>query len=123
MSAFVVNKRHIDAMLTTTLGMARSDGGFRWLAPGDCEETDYQRGEVWGSTAVASVTTRTRYLTHENVNNVGRMLLFENMRSVAHRYNETLELPEYGFSLGRSLTPVELLSAINCLEYQSCEHP
>jgi len=58
------------------------------------------------------------------------VLLTENTKSVNHRYREADQPDPDGvpFSLidryiTSPLTPVELLKAITCLEYQSCEHP
>ena len=123
MSAFVVDKRHIDALLTAALELSGPEARMRYLAPGEPEDTDYERGEPWGRTAVANARARVRYLTHENLTQVGRMLLFENMRSVGHRYDESFGLPEYEYECGKILTPVQVLKALRCFEYQSCEHP
>ena len=124
MSAYVVDKRHIDALVTAALRLPHPGSQMRWLDPGAPEETDYQRGEVWGSTALASYRTRVRYMTRENATAVGRMLLFENMRSVSHRYDEPLELPDYDYTTyGLTLTPVQILMALSGFEYQACEHP
>lgn len=130
MSAYVVSKRHIDALVTAAL-TAQENGltrcGLRWYAPGQAEETDYQRGAPWGSTCVANAQTRERTATHDNADHIGRMLLFENMRSVAHRYDEPLELPVYEYTpphpFSPPLTPVEVLKALSGFTYQACEHP
>jgi hypothetical protein len=126
MSAYVMSKHHIDALVSAALageGPGYGGGALRWYAPGPAEETDYQRGAPWGSTCVANAQTRERVITLENASHVGRVLLFENMRSVAHRYDEPLELPVYEYTPGRVLTAVETLKAINGFEYQACEHP
>ena len=123
MSAFIVNIRHIDAILTAALELPPYQRPFRWLAAGDPEDTDYQPGEPWGPTAVANLTARSRTATLENASNIGRMLLFENMRSFAHRYNCKLDIPVYDYHHGPKLTPVEVLKALACYEYQTCEHP
>ena len=55
------------------------------------------------------------------------MLLRENYVSVNHRYDEnpTAMLDEpYAYSrVHKKIDPVQVLKAIECLEYQSCEHP
>ena len=55
----------------------------------------------------------------------GKVLLAENVRSVAHRYSElpeTSHATEYVFKeYSKKLTPVTLLKLCDCLEYQSCE--
>jgi hypothetical protein len=48
MSAYVVSTEHIDALLRA--GMVSRDG-LRWHAPEPREESDYERGEPWGTTA------------------------------------------------------------------------
>jgi len=139
MSAFIVSKEHIKAMLRAAMNTAHRGDSFRWLAPEVAAEGDYQQGEPWGSTAVANATRRWRDLTCETINETGRMLLTENVRSVCHRYNEPMDSSDLpgpiGFSLadatftypeiamGKVLEPVAVLKAIACYEYQSCEHP
>lgn len=132
MSAYVVSDDHIDALLRAGL-VTRS--GLRWQAPESREESDYERGEVWGATAVENAQRVRRDLTTDTCNETGRMLLMENVRSVAHRYDETIEEahPEIltaVFPASRVMgakvmhyTPVQVLKLISCYEYQSCEHP
>lgn len=137
MSAFVVSKDHIDAMVQA--GLSGSSFKLTWRHDGEHHE-----------------------LTHANADQVGAMLWAENVASVEHRYSppgreaiygegweseadfdlpgkyrvETIapgvapiEVPEwiggYTFPLGRvkQLAPVAVLKAIDCFEYQSCEHP
>lgn len=110
MSAFIVNKSHIDAMLRARLG--RAPNYLSWYHKG----THHQ-------------------LTIDNADQVGQMLLGECVRSVSYRYpNDPLtELPgrtdaewiiPYTFYLmGRRPTPVQALKLISCYKYQSCEHP
>lgn len=92
MSAFIVTKTHIDAIVTT-------------------------------------ISSQTCYSVKELVKNyqanfdlIGQILWNENYKSVNYRYNENEPNPTYFFSykfvnLGQSL------KAIDCLNYQSCEHP
>ncbi len=66
----------------------------------------------------------------ERASEVGFMLLAENLRSVLYRYggDETMR-PEWAREPytwrdpGYRLTVAEALKALDCLEYQSCEHP
>ena len=54
---------------------------------------------------------------------VGAMLLAENRASVNDRYDEDeIEQPYEFDRFGHSMRPVEVLKAIGCYEYQSCEH-
>jgi len=140
MSAFIVSQEHIEALLRAAIAYGGHRDSFRWLTPEEPTDTDYQRGEAWGATAVANATRRWRELTCDTINEVGRMLLTENVRSVCYRYNEPMDsanLPgPVGFSLAEAtfgyfhvveythlLTPVATLKALACYEYQSCEHP
>lgn len=125
MSAFVVNCRHIDALLTAALSGRPHGGTMTWLV-GECEPTDFERGQVWGSTALENCNIRRRELTHENATYVGRMLLFENRRSVAHRYDSDFEIEADPYEYRRyqaPFGPVDVLKALDCFEYQACEHP
>ena len=135
MSAFVVSKEHIDAMLSCR---THSTFGISWM-----HEGEYHRLEEGADT----------------LDRVGRMLWAENVASVEHRYSppgreaiygegfesgpdfnlpgkytveqipgseDTIELPEwlteYSYSRTRLPSPVEGLSITACFEYQSCEH-
>ena len=56
---------------------------------------------------------------------VAAELFEENCRSVDHRYAE-VNARDYRYTAragARELSPVQVLKACNCLEYQSCEHP
>lgn len=128
MSAFVVAKEHIDALVVLALQgpgdrapgyPGDSWGAFHWY------EGDFEAGEVEG-----------RVVRLENRDEIGAMLLNECIASVGCRYPDTLwpELPgpvpnpspfEYRCELRqpRRPTAVEGLKLIDCYEYQSCEHP
>lgn len=110
MSAFVVNKTHINAMLHA--GLAVSYRPLTWYYGGTHHE-----------------------LNDLTINAVGQMLLDECVKSVCYRYDdsEMTNLPgridaewllpfEYHFTYKRP-TPVEALKLIDCYAYQSCEHP
>lgn len=119
MSAFVVSKSHIDALIQVALGTPG-----RWV--------------TWrGTSGYVFNANRTHcQLDHTCLESVGSMLFAENYRSVEYRYpNETREtlgsdcLPEeYGGLPGPAyrrptLSPVAALKALSCYEYQSCECP
>lgn len=65
------------------------------------------------------------YMTRENAQNVFEILKRENVRSVNHRYQE--QTPATRDHVGRFVwrsqvfDPVQVMKAVNCLEYQSCE--
>lgn len=107
MSAFIVSHDHIDALMTYAA---------------------FSRISYWNPEA----RDRT-VVTNINAEEVGRILLHENERSVRHRYSDfgPDDLPgtigedaaSYHFRLfQRSLTAIQAIKAVNCLEYQSCEH-
>jgi hypothetical protein len=112
-SAFVLGKVHIDAMLTAALDAGR--GGLYWYT------------ESGGG----------KHVTVENVDELGSMLVRENVASVIHRYDDTAlhELPGmrqeilatartsiYRFERTQGFGTGQMMAAITCYEYQSCEH-
>jgi hypothetical protein len=67
-----------------------------------------------------------QYITSENAQHVFECLKRENLVSVNYRYRETS--PELSQNLGlRCYVPhvdaVQVLKALACYEYQTCEHP
>lgn len=119
MSAFMVDKAHIDTLITAALD-ARCGRDFTWYV-----------GEGWSATA--------RQLDFTNADEIGGMLWAENLASIHGRYPDTLEggpvpgpvdfEPEHTLTytwqrVGTpgALPPVVVLKAIQCYEYQSCEH-
>lgn len=124
MSAWIVSKRHIDYMLTA--GLARDvHGQMSWCVPAEAPAEAYQRGSPWGPEAIPHYTSIRRELNYETAGRVGVMLWAENYKSVGHRYDEgdtETEMYEYTPYPG-PIKPVQILKAISCYEYQSCEHP
>lgn len=56
--------------------------------------------------------------------NIGQMLWTENYASVNYRYQEDESAPAYTPTLtDEPLSPIAVLKALDCYEYQSCEHP
>lgn len=111
MSAFIVGKEHINAILLAGLSVRCKP--FTW----------YYNEEK-------------RQLTSDNADEIGQMLLDENAASVAHRYpNDSLsQLPgkinsewllpfTYHPIVNKMPTTIEAIKLIICLAYQSCEHP
>jgi hypothetical protein len=98
MSAYVVDRAHIHALVTASL--IRGIGGINPHFP---DGLDFH-----GDAAAA-----------------GQMLWNENFRSVAYRYSKgETTAPEYHFTPRRfPLSPVDVLQAIRGLRYQSCECP
>lgn len=127
MSAFVVDKTHIDVLVFAGLSGPRHYGPLRWQWPALTEEDErdaYEAGQPWGPRAIELAQERDRRLTDETAGRVGAMLWAENVRSVNHRYaeDEWEEVYEYRGLMGQ-VDPIIVLNAINCYEYQSCEHP
>ncbi len=121
MSAFIVGKPHIDAMIR--LGLKKPTSRLRWFAvdPSD---------EGW------TYEEHIRELSAETADTVGQMLTCENVLSVRHRYpavdtGGTAPDPldaywkyPYTYSAlqtGRIPTAVEGLKLLDCYEYQTCE--
>jgi hypothetical protein len=119
-SAFVVQKEHVDLMTSVAVHLK-----LRWMSDSGIELVS---------------------ATHAGEDEVGTMLLRENVRSVLYRYSDcTLDdLPgwipphngepgsrdhtlvvykhaDHGFA--HTLSVGEIAKLIACYEYQSCEHP
>lgn len=124
MSAYIVSKPHIDALIGVALN-GPADVGPRY--PGDGWQRPYFEGQP---------------LTPEYAGRLGTVLSIEVYRSVSHRYyaEKLDELPKrwvrkalggFGYDYAgdlpgpgpRRLTVIEALVAIAGYEYQSCEHP
>lgn len=52
---------------------------------------------------------------------IGELLNAENTKSYNARYREAVE-PAFRYVVTPALSPVELIKAIDCYEYQACEH-
>jgi hypothetical protein len=144
MSAWVVTKEHIDLMVRAAVQRGcRMDTGrehiyLRQLAEGD----EAPEGDAYSITDYGNGTRILYWLNSaEHADDLGRLLWWENMRSVAYRYDEcdlgTLPGP-IDFDAEQTTTyrypvtlevyaprpdPVVVLKSISCYEYQSCEHP
>lgn len=80
----------------------------------------------WYVTKGQEVNYENRQKTREQMQELGQILLDENIRSVNHRYNENE--PTEAFTLldtfvSYPLSPIDIIKACNCLDYQSCETP
>lgn len=93
MSAFLVSKKHIDALVSML------------------DKYDLERVAVWLDEK-----------TIENARNaVGTALWSENQISVNTRYSQKEDIPEYFFEPNQ-LTPLEVIKLCQCLAYQSSEY-
>lgn len=104
MSAFIVDPEHINVMIWAAAHKVnRHHGPLRWY---------------YGN------PTHAGQVSHDNVDQVGQMLLDENAASVNYRYTEDdVFVYEYRPPQHTNWSVVELLKAIDCYEYQACEHP
>ena len=114
MSAFMVNKEHIDCLVSAALS-ADHWNRFSYYHDGERHIVEYAEADA-----------------------TGQMLWNENILSINHRYPDTVANlaacpgkiadAENGFvyrygQLPAPVNPVVVLSAIACYEYQTCEHP
>ncbi len=136
MSAWIVSKEHIDALVQA----ARANRSPQY--PGDC--CDSGMTYYWPE-ATERLTSRQlmghdetpfdydeyiqdRQACHHDVrqdsaDRLGQMLWGENHRSVNARYLEDDIEPLYTYSaLPGNVEPVTVLKAVACYEYQTCEH-
>lgn len=142
MSAYVVSKEHIDALVTFGLdSQPRAIGSpVRWHWPPITQEDRESvgvPGVCFTEEDVQLAQERDRTLTRETADRVGAMLWSENVRSVCYRYDEPedadglpgrvgfsiMDVAEYRFEYNGGWSAVEILSALGCYDYQSCEHP
>ncbi len=122
MSAFEVDKTHIDVLVSAAL--QRIHGGTLSWYHGDIPET--LPGEALPSheNYLERLNTTHREVTRDNAGMWGALLVAENRRSVNHRYNEDEIEEPYEFTRYEgTFNPAKILAAISCYEYQSCEHP
>lgn len=121
MSAYIVDKNHILYLIQAAISR-RINGSytFHWFV-------DKPDAESMWATLDAD--------NHEQLADVGNMLWRENIRSVSHRYpgessatlpgpieHEVIEAKDFQRVLWTEFNPVQVLKAIACFEYQSCEH-
>jgi len=104
MSAWIVSDEHLRVMLWAGMDRIGPFGTLRWKVPGDSGAYN----ELTRDTAAA----------------VGQMLMEQNGASVNYRYSESIA---YRYSHGRPASTewelVDVLTAIDCYEYQACETP
>ena len=96
MSAFIVSEKHITAMINSMIPHYSGDStGYYWD-----RKTHYFNG---------------------NSQEIGQKLLEQNYRSVNSRYGKSIEAPVYKGILSRTRSPIEIIKACHCYNYQSCE--
>lgn len=122
MSAFEVDATHIDVMVSAALQRIHGDR-LTWYHGLDAET---EPGEALPSRGdyLENLRKARREVTPENAGMWGALLVAENRRSVNHRYAEDeIEEPYEFTEYTGHFDPVKMLGAINCYEYQACEHP
>lgn len=142
MSAFVVDKVHIDLLVTAGLELPGRYGPMSWFYRDPTAE-ERERASVPGvAIPVSSVELANelrRTLTRGTASFVGMTLWLENVASIEFRYPDTEEThrnypgpiafereqaESYHFEkVPGMVDPLVVLKAISCYEYQSCEHP
>lgn len=97
MSAFIVDYNHINYLMNAALSRRIAWHGFYFKGL----KVDKNRAQE-----------------------IGQMLWDENRRSVDYRYQENNGDEEYEYKpiFHHVFDPVQVLKAIKCLDYQSCEH-
>jgi hypothetical protein len=130
MSAFVVGKSHIDALVIAAVYQEPGDlGPLSWMARDLTEDEKaraYQAGEPWGPQAPEIAREVRREATLNQADRIGQMLMRGNQLGVNFRYDENDVEDIYTFTPLKGtvrVNPVMILKAIDCLEYQSCDHP
>ncbi len=137
MSAFIVNRQHIDAMVAVAMfgpSDAAPSPGSAW------------RLTRWLDTRPPQSSGMAWYIEHQQeasadgAGRLGDLLTLENVRSVEYRYSGADSLPgTYEGTTPDWINPydtpaaelrrlprpsaVECLKLLACYEYQSCEHP
>jgi hypothetical protein len=132
MSAYIVSKYHIDLLVSACLHYGSTfepSRGVAWLNSNPGEE-------FAGWTEVSNYRTEgDDYKRYVSPDALGQILVSENIESIRYRYpgdkpgeypgpvDAYYEQPYRYEDPKRVLTPGEVFSAIDCLDYQSCEHP
>lgn len=114
MSAFIVEKSTVDAIVTYAVGSIRRVHTCRAMSPNE--------------EAIGGCVYTERYTPQQ----IGQILWDENRISVDYRYREKNAPTPYVYSPTvngwvepnkmRALLPIDVIKLCHCLEYQSCEH-
>ena len=99
MSAWTVNKKMIDVLMTEAI-RAR-DPIYFTASDGESYKID-----------------------RDNVNEIGQALWNANYKSVNHRYNEDTKAPQYKYEMDSyHRKAVDVIKSCKCFDYQTCEFP
>lgn len=111
MSAFIVSPDHIDYLVQAAIAAGIGQPRIHWPADDPADRVP---------------------VTRDTATHIGRLLMAANVASVAYRYADIPrdELPgaapdAYTFTPYRvgMVTDAQALKALDCFEYQACEHP
>jgi hypothetical protein len=122
MSAFEVSETHIDVLVSYALQRQGGDSLYWYF---DLQE-DKLPGEALssGDDYMTRLRASRREVNRDNAGYWGALLVAENKRSVNFRYDDDeIEEPYQFTEYAGHFEPVAILAALNCYEYQSCEHP
>lgn len=127
MSAYIVNRKHVLYIVGAAMSRAilpGCHGPFSW---------------VWNRNREAGTYEYERLACndYEKAVEVANMLWQENIKSVSHRYpgettatlpgpvgeNHTITIEDICHNHWPVFDPVQVIKAIHCYEYQTCEHP
>lgn len=129
MSAFIVDRAHIDALVTAAL---RPRLSLHWM---DCDPDTLWQTRTTTDAYFQAMQAHTHHARYEDADRIGVMLWAANLASVTARYPDDASgarpgsgdtdeaIAAYTYR-GRTpaLEPVAVLKALSCYEYQSCEH-
>lgn len=104
MSAFVVQPKHIDFLLSYA----------------------NERGLKFHEVELGRIIRTYNASINDDLDALGRVLTAVNVASVNYRYRENEKPPAYNFRhfrMGSLGSPVQVLTACDCYDYQSCELP
>lgn len=120
MSAFVVDPEHVNVMIWAGLEPSRYMPVLRWTT--DIIENNMPHPDAEPDYSGFGRPYNVFELRPDSKNRVGQMLLDVNAASVNYRYSENNAFI-YGYQRPRDThwSVPELLKAIHCYEYQTCE--
>lgn len=101
MSCFILSDRHISALAQYALSPSRRERVFACMG---CATYDPRTGEDYDPQTLGAILQR------------------ENVASWNARYPRDPAEPAFRFVRATELSPVEIIKAVDCYEYQSCEH-
>lgn len=133
MSAFVVGTDHIDYLVTAAAVAARHPYGLGIVLVTDVQAEHIRA--MGGADALSDAYGEIAWHPEQNLPALGRVLLWENTRSVATRYpdDEFDQLPgpvpmvtpgQYRYMNVSPLLvhPAQTIRAVECWQYQTCEY-